>query len=93
MRENVGGADRVARAIVGPGLILLGLTELDALEGDLLGILAIVAGAIITETAITRVCPLNELAGIDTARRSMTIPPASREWRSQYAGSLGASEY
>ena len=38
-------------------------------EGRLPGLLAMVAGALITETAITRVCPLNEAPGVDTARR------------------------
>jgi hypothetical protein len=93
MRENVGGADRVARAVAGPALMLLGLTELDALEGDLLGIVAVVAGALIAETAITRVCPLNELAGFDTARRSLVIPKVAREWRAESAGALGATDY
>lgn len=93
MRENVGGADRVARAVIGPALILLGLTELDALDGDLLGIITVVAGALIAETAITRVSPLNELAGVDTARRTMAIPPASRRLRSETANALSSSEY
>lgn len=69
MRENVGGADRVGRAVVGPALMALGLTWLGATRGSAVGLLATVGGALLAETAITRVCPLNEVLGIDTARR------------------------
>lgn len=69
MKENVGGADRVARAVLGPTLLALGLTRLGGHRGAPLGLLAMIGGALIAETAITRVCPLNELVGVDTARR------------------------
>ena len=68
MKENVGGTDRALRSIAGPALLSLGLTRLGARSGRLAGLLAIVGGALITETAITRVCPLNEALGVDTAR-------------------------
>jgi uncharacterized membrane protein len=69
MRENVGGADRVARAVAGPALMALGLGRWGGSSGSALGLLAMVSGALITETAITRVCPLNEALGVDSARR------------------------
>ncbi len=69
MRENVGGADRVVRAVAGPALLALGYTRLGGSDGELPGLLAMLAGALITETAVTRVCPLNELLGVDSARR------------------------
>ncbi|HEX2090949.1 MAG TPA: DUF2892 domain-containing protein [Longimicrobiaceae bacterium] len=69
MRENVGGADRLVRAVAGPALLALGYAKLGGSEGALPGILAMLSGVLITETAITRVCPLNEALGIDTARR------------------------
>ena len=69
MRENVGGADRVTRAAAGPALLALGYGRWGGASGSLSGLLAMLAGALITETAITRVCPLNEALGIDTARR------------------------
>ena len=69
MKENVGGADRMARAVAGPVLIALGYARLGGDEGSLPGLLAILGGAFLVETAITRVCPVNELAGVDTARR------------------------
>lgn len=68
MRENVGGADRVMRAVVGPALIAAGYTRLGGSRGSVLGIATIVAGALVTETVITQVCPVSRLLGIDTHR-------------------------
>jgi len=69
MRENVGGADRLVRAAAGPALLLLGYARWGGRDGELPGLLAMLGGALITETAVTRVCPLNEVLGVDTARR------------------------
>ena len=69
MRENVGGADRVARAVAGPALMALGFGRWGGNSGSALGLLAMLSGALIAETAITRVCPLNEALGVDSARR------------------------
>ncbi len=73
MRENVGGADRAFRAVAGPALIVFGLTKLGGSRGAPLGLLALVGGALLAETAVTRVCPVNEALGVDTARRVPTI--------------------
>ncbi|HEU0012697.1 MAG TPA: DUF2892 domain-containing protein [Longimicrobium sp.] len=67
MRENVGGADRTVRMVAGPALLALGFTRWGGGAGRLAGLLAMLGGALITETAITRVCPLNEALGVDTA--------------------------
>lgn len=69
MRENVGGADRAVRAVAGPALMALGYARWGGEQGRLPGLLAMLGGALVTETAITRVCPLNEALGVDTARR------------------------
>lgn len=69
MRENVGGADRAFRAVAGPALIALGYTRWGGGEGRPLGLLMMLSGALLAETVITRVCPVNELLGVDTARR------------------------
>jgi hypothetical protein len=71
MRENVGGIDRWARIVVGPGLVAAALTVLGAREGRWLGLGTLVAGALITDTFFTRVCPVNELLHIDTARGAL----------------------
>lgn len=69
MRENVGGWDRVGRAIIGPALVGAGYGYFGGRHGRLGGLAAMIAGALVTETAITRVCPLNEAVRVDTARR------------------------
>ena len=69
MKENVGGADRVARAVAGPVLLALGYARLGGDRGSLPGLLAMLGGAFLVETAITRVCPVNEVVGVDSARR------------------------
>jgi hypothetical protein len=66
MKENVGTADRVARALVGPALMRLGYARLGGHYGRVAGLAAMISGALIIESAITRVCPLNALLGIDT---------------------------
>ncbi len=66
MKENVGGKDQAVRAVVGPLLMTAGLTMLGGRQGKVSGLVAMMAGAMVTETAITKTCPLNELAGIDT---------------------------
>ncbi len=66
MRENVGRKDRMARTVAGPALMALGYGWWGGNRGDLPGLVAIVAGTTLVESAITRVCPLNALFGIDT---------------------------
>jgi hypothetical protein len=66
MKENVGPEDRAVRMLVGPALMALGMTRLGAREGRTAGIAAMIGGALVIESAITRVCPLNALLGIDT---------------------------
>lgn len=77
MRENVGGLDRRTRLVAGPALLALGYAALGGSRGRLPGLLAMIAGALVTETGITRVCPLNEAFGVDTARRDFgdALPP------------------
>jgi uncharacterized membrane protein len=66
MKENVGGADQLLRTVIGPALITAGLTRLGASTGRTAGLLALVGGALILESAITRTCPVNAALRIDT---------------------------
>jgi hypothetical protein len=66
MKENVGPEDRAVRMLVGPALMALGYTRLGGRAGELAGLAAMIGGALVIESAITRVCPLNALLGIDT---------------------------
>lgn len=74
MKENVGRADQILRAIVGPLLLIGGLTRLGATRGRAAGIAAMIGGALITETALTKTCPLNELLGMDTRGKITGAP-------------------
>jgi hypothetical protein len=66
MKENVGTADRTLRSLVGPALLVLGYSRLGGRHGRTAGLGAMIAGALVIESAVTRVCPLNAMLGIDT---------------------------
>jgi hypothetical protein len=66
MKENVGRTDRRMRAAVGPALFALGYTRFGGREGRVGGLALMIAAALVVESAITRVCPVNALLGIDT---------------------------
>jgi hypothetical protein len=75
MDKNVGGYDRLARFVVGPVLLVVGLaavtgvvTLASGLVGLALAIAAILVGAVFLVTAATRKCPLNRTLGLNTYR-------------------------
>lgn len=63
------------RSIAGPALLLAGLTVLGAREGRAAGLGALVCGTSVTESAMTRTCPVNALLGQDTARQARPVSP------------------
>ena len=73
MKENVGRGDQAMRSVLGPLLVVLGYSWLNGRQGRILGLAAMLGGALISETAITRTCPLNELLGVDTTSRDITV--------------------
>jgi hypothetical protein len=66
MKENVGRTDQRIRSIVGPFLILAGYRTLKKRHRRTIALAAMIGGALILESAITRTCPINDLIGIDT---------------------------
>jgi len=68
VKENVGRVDQAVRSILGPALLALGATHWGGRRGRVTGLAAMIAGALVTETAVTRTCPLNALLGVDTGR-------------------------
>jgi len=66
MKENVGRVDRLGRAVIGPALAAFGYTRLGGRAGRVSGLVAMITGVLIVESAITRVCPVNALLGLDT---------------------------
>ena len=64
MRENVGSIDAFARTVVGGALAYVAVRELGPRKLRSAALLAL--GALLVESAITRVCPLHHLLGLDT---------------------------
>ena len=75
MEKNVGGYDRIARFVVGPILVLVGIAAFGGLLtlaagtlGLVLGAVALLVGLVLTTTAATQKCPLNSVLGMNTYR-------------------------
>ncbi|KAB1197296.1 MULTISPECIES: DUF2892 domain-containing protein [Haloferax] len=73
MEKNVGGYDRIARAVFGPVLIIVGAAALAGILTIATGTLglvvaggALLVGAVLTTTAVTQKCPLNRALGVNT---------------------------
>lgn len=73
MKENVGRADQALRAIAGPLLLYAGYDLLKGKRGKIGGIAAMIFGALVLESAVTRTCPMNAILGIDTRRKTRSI--------------------
>lgn len=66
MKENVGKNDRMIRSFIGPALMGIGYTALGGRKGKLAGLAVIITGVVLLESAITKVCPVNDMLGIQT---------------------------
>lgn len=71
MEQNVGGLDRTARLVAGPLLLLVGIAVLaEMLEfGTVVGVAAVVVGAVFLGTGLTQRCLLHRIFGINTCKR------------------------
>jgi len=67
VQENVGGAERAVRAVVGPALLAWGVVLLPEAPSPVPPVALIVMGALLSETVITKVCPASALVGVNTA--------------------------
>ncbi len=65
MKANVGGMDRIVRAILGIVLLALGIWALQ----NVLQWVAIIVGAILLITALVSFCPIWSLLKINTAKK------------------------
>ncbi|AHZ22421.1 DUF2892 domain-containing protein [Haloferax mediterranei ATCC 33500] len=75
MEMNVGGYDRIVRAILGPVLIIVGAAALAGVVPAMTGTLglvvagaALLVGAVLAATAVTQKCPMNKALGINTCK-------------------------
>ena len=77
MEKNVGGADRIARLVIGPVLVLAGVASYAGLlvlavgpfPQTLTSVIVFLVGGILLVTGLVRKCPLNRALGLDTHRR------------------------
>ncbi|HYP74341.1 MAG TPA: DUF2892 domain-containing protein [Polyangiaceae bacterium] len=90
MQENVGDRDRVLRFGVGGALLIAGLLGLR--RGRLGPALLFASGAMVLESAVTRVCPVNSLLGVDTrADQSRSGQPQQSETHQPEASPMDAA--
>jgi hypothetical protein len=66
--KNESTADRVVRALVGGGLLVVSYASLGVTSAKPLGILSALVGAVLLFTAATGSCLLYRLVGINTAK-------------------------
>jgi len=74
-KKNIGGSERVVRAVVGPSLLLVGIAGLvgtgtfaPGLAGTAVAVVLGIAGLRMSQTAITQRCYVNALLGRDSCR-------------------------
>lgn len=69
METNVGGLDRTGRIAIGILLIAAGAFALTGYWGIGLGIgvIGVLAGAVLLVTGATGTCPINQAIGVDTS--------------------------
>ena len=67
---NVGSADRMLRIIIGALLILLPLLGAVASASSTLGIIMMIAGAVLVVTGFISFCPLYRIIGASTRAKS-----------------------
>jgi uncharacterized membrane protein len=80
MKKNVGGTDRIARLVVGPLLILLGIAgyagllalAVGPLPQALTSVILFLVGVILLVTGVVQKCPINRIVGLDTYRLKET---------------------
>lgn len=59
---------------------MLGYAQLGGKEGRPLGLLSMMAGAMVIESAISRVCPVNALLGIDSRATEEVVRDKEKEF-------------
>lgn len=68
MRENVGGAERALRGTIASALVAWGCLVLAPARRKSGQVALMLTRALVTETAVTKVCPVSVAFGIDTTQ-------------------------
>ncbi len=69
MKKNISRNCRIARSLLGLSVIAIALWPLKGLQGETLGIVGIVLGAVIMLVAMIGVCPVFIPLGIDQTKQ------------------------
>jgi hypothetical protein len=83
MEKNVGGADRIARLVLGPLLILAGVAGYAGLLALAVGpfpqaltsVVVFLVGVILLVTGLVQKCPMNRLLGFNTRGEQQASEP------------------
>ncbi|WP_436934788.1 YgaP-like transmembrane domain [Halovenus marina] len=69
MKSNIGPTDRTVRLALGALLVVLGLVVVAGIApgGPVVGALALLVGVVLVGTALTRMCLVYRLVGVDTS--------------------------
>lgn len=78
MQENIGRVDQVIRGLVGATFLALGYKVFGAQRGKVGGLISMIAGALVTESALTRVSFFNRLFRIDSRKLDRKVLP--KKW-------------
>jgi Protein of unknown function (DUF2892) len=70
MCKNVGTIDRVIRAVIGVGALVLAYMKLGVMEGEIAGIIAAVVGVALLFTASVGMCTLYIPFKISTCKKA-----------------------
>ncbi|MEF8806439.1 YgaP family membrane protein [Natronomonas sp.] len=70
METNIGSTDRIVRLVAGVILAGLGLANFAGVVelGYTVALIAIIVGAVLVGTAMTRMCLIYRIAGVDTCQ-------------------------
>jgi hypothetical protein len=69
MKTNIGPTDRTVRLALGALLVVLGFVAVAGIApgGPVVGALALLVGVVLVGTALTRLCLVYRLVGMDTS--------------------------
>jgi len=69
MKSNENGIDRAIRIILGIAALAVAFMTLGVMDGEILGIIVAVVGAILLLTGFVGFCPAYRLVGLSTCKK------------------------
>jgi ABC-type uncharacterized transport system permease subunit len=69
MKSNENGIERVIRVILGIGALVAAFMSLGVMDGEIVGIIVAVVGAVLLLTGTVGFCPAYRLVGISTCKK------------------------